>query len=82
MEAGDRERQLAYWIGLLVGEQPVLEQPFDRPRPAEQSFRGSRLEFKLGAERARPLKALAQREGASTFLLLLASFQTLLYRYC
>ncbi|WP_162558232.1 amino acid adenylation domain-containing protein, partial [Pseudomonas aeruginosa] len=74
-------RQLAYWIGLLGGEQPVLELPFDRPRPAEQSFRGARLEFEFGAERARRLKALAQRQGASTFMLLLASFQALLYRY-
>ena len=72
---------MAYWIGLLGGEQPVLELPFDRPRPAEQSFRGARLEFELGAERARRLKALAQRQGASTFMLLLASFQALLYRY-
>ncbi|MBI9164930.1 amino acid adenylation domain-containing protein, partial [Pseudomonas aeruginosa] len=46
-----------------------------------QSFRGARLEFELGAERARRLKALAQRQGASTFMLLLASFQALLYRY-
>ncbi|MDF5913697.1 condensation domain-containing protein [Pseudomonas aeruginosa] len=45
------------------------------------SFRGARLEFELGAERARRLKALAQRQGASTFMLLLASFQALLYRY-
>ncbi len=30
---------------------------------------------------ARRLKALAQRQGASTFMLLLASFQALLYRY-
>ncbi|MGU1125121.1 condensation domain-containing protein, partial [Pseudomonas aeruginosa] len=57
------------------------ELPFDRPRPAEQSFRGARLEFEFGAERARRLKALAQRQGASTFMLLLASFQALLYRY-
>ncbi|ERV15705.1 condensation domain-containing protein, partial [Pseudomonas aeruginosa] len=32
MEAGEKERQLAYWTGLLGGEQPVLELPFDRPR--------------------------------------------------
>ena len=81
MEAGERERQLTYWTGLLGGEQPVLELPFDRPRPAEQSFRGARLEFQVGAERSRRLKALAQRQGASTFMLLLASFQALLYRY-
>ncbi len=31
MEAGEKERQLAYWTGLLGGEQPVLELPFSRP---------------------------------------------------
>ncbi|WP_260485423.1 condensation domain-containing protein, partial [Pseudomonas aeruginosa] len=34
MEAGERERQLAYWRQQLGGEQPVLELPTDRPRPS------------------------------------------------
>ncbi|HCF0786730.1 TPA: pyoverdine non-ribosomal peptide synthetase PvdD, partial [Pseudomonas aeruginosa] len=81
MEAGEKERQLAYWTGLLGGEQPVLELPFDRPRPARQSHRGAQLGFKLPRELVEAVRALAQREGASSFMLLLASFQALLYRY-
>ncbi|MBH9520389.1 pyoverdine non-ribosomal peptide synthetase PvdD, partial [Pseudomonas aeruginosa] len=81
MEAGEKERQLAYWTGLLGGEQPVLELPFDRPRPARQSHRGAQLGFELPRELVEAVRALAQREGASSFMLLLASFQTLLYRY-
>lgn len=43
MEAGERERQLAYWNKQLGGEQPVLELPTDYPRPAVQSFRGGKI---------------------------------------
>ncbi|AZF42326.1 Non-ribosomal peptide synthetase [Pseudomonas sp. R1-43-08] len=81
MEAGERARQLAYWQALLGGEQPVLELPLDRPRPAQQSHRGASLQVHLQAELVAGLKRLAQHEGVTPFMLLLASFQTLLYRY-
>lgn len=81
MEAGEKERQLGYWVELLGGEQPVLELPLDHPRPPVQSYRGARLDMDLDAVLVSSLKALAQREGVTLFMLLLASFQTLLYRY-
>jgi amino acid adenylation domain-containing protein len=81
MEAGEQERQLDYWRTLLGGHQPVLELPMDRPRPAVQSFRGASLDLVLDDALAAGVKALAQREGATGFMLLLASFQALLYRY-
>ena len=81
MEAGEKERQLEYWCNLLAGEQPVLELPLDRPRPAVQSYRGASLDLMLDDQLATDVRALAQREGATSFMLLLASFQALLYRY-
>ena len=81
MEAGEKERQLEYWFKLLGGEQPVLELPLDRPRPAVQSYRGASLELVLDDALAAGVRTLAQREGATSFMLLLASFQALLYRY-
>ncbi len=81
LEAGERERQLAFWVQTLGDEQPVLELPFDHPRPPVQSLRGARLDVKLAPELASALKQLAQREGASLFMVLLASFQALLHRY-
>ena len=81
MEAGERERQLEYWTGLLGGRQPVLELPTDFPRPAVMSYRGARLEVALDDGLSSGLKQMAQREGVSLFMLLLASFQTLLHRY-
>ncbi|HWS56835.1 MAG TPA: amino acid adenylation domain-containing protein, partial [Pyrinomonadaceae bacterium] len=73
--------QLAYWRERLSGAPPVLELPTDRPRPALQSYRGARLSFALNEEISRQLNRLARAEGATTFMLLLAAFQALLYRY-
>ncbi len=81
MEAGEKARQLAYWQALLGGEQPVLELPLDHPRPAQQSHRGASLQVHLSPTLVSGIKRLAQQEGATPFMLLLAAFQTLLYRY-
>lgn len=82
MEAGERERQLAYWTTRLGGEQPVLELPLDRPRPALQSWRGARLDIReLSAELGKGLQEVARQQGATLYMVLLASFQALLHRY-
>ncbi len=72
---------MAYWTGLLGGEQPVLELPFDRPRPVRQSHRGAQFILELDIDLSQALRRVAQQEGATAFALLLASFQALLYRY-
>ncbi|MBC3452854.1 amino acid adenylation domain-containing protein [Pseudomonas mosselii] len=81
MEAGEQERQLGYWRQQLAGEQPLLELPVDRPRPSVQNFHGARLAIDIDASLAQALKALARQQGVTLFMLLLASFQTLLHRY-
>ncbi|KEX92686.1 peptide synthase [Pseudomonas putida] len=81
MEAGELERQLDWWREKLGSEQPLLELPIDRPRPAQPSQRGARLDFALDASLATGLMSLARQRGVTPFMLLLASFQALLYRY-
>ncbi|MET0622970.1 MAG: amino acid adenylation domain-containing protein [Pyrinomonadaceae bacterium] len=78
-ELQDADRQ--YWKQQLGGTLPVLELPADRPRPPFQSFRGASRVLTLDAELSARLKALAQREGVTLFMLLLAAFKLLLYRY-
>jgi amino acid adenylation domain-containing protein len=80
LRAETLERHCAYWRSRLLGSEP-LALPTDRPRPAVQSFRGSTLHFSLDAELSARLGALAQREGASLFMVLLAAFKVLLARY-
>ncbi|HEK1769412.1 TPA: amino acid adenylation domain-containing protein [Pseudomonas putida] len=81
MEAGESERQLGYWAARLGGEQPVLELPLDHPRPQQPSHRGERLAITLPGELQRGLRSLAQSQGMTPFMTLLASFQVLLHRY-
>ncbi|WP_242198389.1 MULTISPECIES: non-ribosomal peptide synthase/polyketide synthase [unclassified Pseudomonas] len=81
MAAGEQQRQLDYWQQRLGDEHPVLELPLDHSRPAVQSFRGARQQAQLEPALLADLKALARREDVTLFMLLLASFQTLLHRY-
>ncbi|MGZ3457437.1 MAG: amino acid adenylation domain-containing protein, partial [Archangium sp.] len=75
------QRHLDFWRQQLSGAPPALELPTDKPRPALQSFRGSSLPVLLPKSLSDSLKALAQHEGATPFMLLLAAWQLLLSRY-
>ncbi|MGE6764045.1 non-ribosomal peptide synthase/polyketide synthase, partial [Corallococcus interemptor] len=75
------EAQLGYWKQQLSGAPAALELPTDRPRPPVQSHRGATVEVRIPADVAHALKALAGREGATPFMVLLAAFQVLLSRY-
>ncbi|HYO15771.1 MAG TPA: amino acid adenylation domain-containing protein [Thermoanaerobaculia bacterium] len=73
--------QLAYWEERLAGSSPAIALPFDRPRPAAQSFRGARRAFTVPADLAAALQSLSRRQGATLFMVLLAGFQALLQRF-
>ncbi len=75
------EGEIAWWRGQLAGLPPLLELPTDRPRPAAQSHLGAVRPVRLSAGLTRDLEALARREGATLFMVLLAGFQALLARY-
>ncbi|NOJ91950.1 amino acid adenylation domain-containing protein, partial [Corallococcus coralloides] len=75
------ERQLAYWREQLSDAPPALELTTDRPRPATRGFRGARTPIQWPRELTDSLRALAQGEGATLFMVLLAGWQSLLSRY-
>lgn len=80
--SGERQQALTqYWMEKLGGKLPALELPADRSRPTEQSFQGGRVNTPLPDDLYLPLKQLAQNEGVSLFMLLIAAFDVLLYRY-
>ncbi|BCG24566.1 pyoverdine synthetase D [Pseudomonas tohonis] len=81
LEAGEQERQLAYWRAALGDRQPVLELPVDHARPARASYRGERHEFTLPMPLASALRTAAREQGLTLFMLLLAGFEVLLQRY-
>jgi amino acid adenylation domain-containing protein len=73
------ERLLGYWRDRLTGA-ATLELPTDRPRPAVRSPRGGRIGFRVLAATVQPLIARGRGAGATPFMVLLATFQTLLHR--
>jgi amino acid adenylation domain-containing protein len=81
LEGAAIDSQLAYWNERLSEPLAVLELPADRPRPPLRSDSGAVISFNLPPELTGKLKNLAQREGATLFMTLLAAFQLLLSRY-
>ena len=75
------ERLWNFWKNELAGELPPLNLPTDRPRPPVQTYRGASHRSQLSGELSAQLKRLAQTQGATPFMLLLAAFQALLWRY-
>ena len=74
------DNQLNYWKKQL-SDIPLLQLPTDHPRPAIQSYRGANLLILLPKPLTDALKALCRRERVTLFMILLATFQLLIYRY-
>ena len=75
------EPHLAWWRQRLAGAPAVLELAGDRPRPAAQSHRGARRRVAFPRALADRLRQVAQGENATLFMLLLAAFDVLLWRW-
>ncbi|WP_460157480.1 non-ribosomal peptide synthetase [Pseudomonas sp. S2_H10] len=78
---GEGERQLAYWKDRLGDEHPTLNLATDHPRSAQQRHSAARHTVRLGAALSNAIRQTAQAHESTTFMLLLAAFQTLLHRY-
>ena len=75
------EEHLQYWKSHLGGKLPSLDLVRDRHRPPVNSNRGDAKLIALPVELSESLKALSLREGATLFMMMLAAFKTLLYKY-
>jgi amino acid adenylation domain-containing protein len=75
------ETHLAYWKEKLGGELATLSLPSDRARPPVQTHRGSQESLVLPQGLVETLRNLSRRKGVSLFMLFLAVFKILLFRY-
>ncbi|WP_226455022.1 non-ribosomal peptide synthetase [Pseudomonas sp. AF03-9] len=78
---GEGQRQLAYWKAQLGDEHPPLGLATDHPRSAQHLHSASRHSVRLDARLSAAIRQTAQAHESTPFMLLLAAFQTLLYRY-
>src|SRR6202171_4580371 len=75
------QQQLAYWKKKLENAPKVLELPKDGPRPLEQTVEGASQTVPLSGDLVARINTVAARYQATPFMLLLAAFKVLLYRY-
>ncbi len=76
-----QEADLVYWRGTLAGELPVLNLPTRGPRPEVLRYRGGRCERVLRGDWVAKLEGAARAQNATLYMLLLAAYAALLYRY-
>jgi len=75
------EKLVSYWREQLRELPLFLRLPTDRPRPAEQTFRGSMERFALPVSLAERLQMLSHEQDVTLFMTLLSAFAMLLGRY-
>lgn len=71
----------SYWLDQFAGELPVLELKGDWIRPAVKTYNGSMVHLAISQETSAGFKQLIQSQGATLFMGLLATVNTLLYKY-
>jgi amino acid adenylation domain-containing protein len=81
MKSAEAARQLAFWKKQLAGLPPVLELPADHPRPAEMSFQGRSLRYRLPPELVLQAQEFSRKHGVTLYVTLMAAYQALLHRY-
>ncbi|HXR66839.1 MAG TPA: condensation domain-containing protein, partial [Ktedonobacteraceae bacterium] len=70
-----------YWKNQLAGAPSLIALPADHARPGLPSFRGASHLFQCSSEISASVSKLCKQESVTLFMLLLAAWQTLLYRY-
>ena len=81
IQAGYLNNQLKYWKKQLEGSLTVLDLPLDKQRPPIQTYDGAKFTSFIPAELVKELQIYARKEKVTLYMVLLAAFDVLLYRY-
>jgi len=72
------KKQELYWLKQFPGEIPILNLPYDFPRPAMQSFDGSTAAFEIDKKETTALKKLTHTGNVTLFMVLLSIYYVFL----
>lgn len=72
------QQHLDFWVNNLSDAPKVLNLPFDRPRPAQQSFNGGMHKCFIDSDSNHGLRKLSKSLGTTYFNILLATYAVLL----
>jgi amino acid adenylation domain-containing protein len=79
-ESGMHVRELSYWTDRLE-DAPQLQLPTDYPVPEQRSHRASNCLVLVPPALLEKVKAFAQREGVTLYMVLLAAYKVMLSRH-
>ena len=74
-------RQLGYWKEQLNGMPALLNLPTDRPRPEQQTYRGSVIGIEFDPDLSEQLQHFSHENNVTLFMTLLSGVGVLLNRY-
>ncbi len=77
-QKNEMSKQKDFWINEFSKDFEILDLPTDFVRPAVKSFAGSLASFEIGEEAIGKLRAIAEAERATMFMVLLSIFNILL----
>ncbi|MBN2442196.1 MAG: amino acid adenylation domain-containing protein [Spirochaetales bacterium] len=75
------KEKIRYWKEKLKGELPVCDMPFDKSRPAVQTYNGRNYKWQISFKLTEKLNQLSQNADVTLFMVLLTAFNILIYRY-
>ncbi|MCP4219489.1 MAG: amino acid adenylation domain-containing protein, partial [bacterium] len=75
------EEQSDYWSAVHGDDLPVLNLPTDFARPALFSFAGDHVDFELDAAATSTLKAMADENDLTLYMVLISAFNIFLHKY-
>lgn len=81
LEAGEGEKQLAYWRDQLGDDHSLLTLPFDFDRPKNASFRGATITIDIPQWLATQLRSFTREKGYTLFMVMTAALVVTLSRY-
>jgi len=80
MNSGGLKDQEDYWREKLGSTLPVLDLPFDRPRPPVQTMNGSGLKITFNPVIKDRIYGMTKEKGVTLYMFMLAAFKVLLLK--
>ncbi|UII31962.1 amino acid adenylation domain-containing protein [Fulvivirga ulvae] len=75
-------KQRDFWKAQFASQPALLELPLDHKRPPVRKHGGAAVDFEISKAEAARLQAIADQEGATLFMVVLAIYNILLAKLC
>ena len=79
--SGKLQEAEKYWLSQFAEDIPVLNLPTNYPRPASQSFEGSKIFSSIDLETKGKIDELSKNLGVTPYMVLLSAYYILLSKY-